>query len=478
MKFTTLIEALKSKGVRYGGYAAFVTILVLVGLIVLNLIIQQLPAEIDFTENQIYSLSDQTKEVLENLDEEIRIYALYKIGRENDDVTTILRKYEQLSSMVHVEYVDPEKNPTFVSKFETEDKEISEGSLIVVRGENYKTISPFDLYDVSYSREGQPQVTGVAVEQRVTSAILYVGSGYSPKIYQLIGHKEYTLQDVGLVDALTKENYEIQNLNLASADAVPDDTALLLVMSPEIDFTPPERDKILDYLDDGGRAVFLFDFYSFERKPNIDAVLKSYGLRLKEGVVMEGDPSRLYSTDNPFFLAPILEDHPMLAPLRDNKLNILFPNSMALEELDIKKRNMELTPLLSTSDKSWLRTEQNGNVNKIPSDLPGPHTVAYSVKDKFNEKEGVRLVVCGNGRFLTPLPPYGQLKGNIEFFINSLSWVSNRSETISIRSKSLFTLPMRMSGLQVFIYSGIVVILIPALILIAGLVIWLRRRNL
>lgn len=478
MKFTNLLEAFRSKGVRYGGYAALVTILALVGLIVINLIIQQLPAEIDFTENKIYSLSDQTKEVLKNLDEEIQIYALYKIGRENDDVTTILRKYQQISSMVQVEYVDPEKNPTFVSKFETEDKEITEGSLVVVRGENYKTISPFDLYDVSYSRQGQPQVTGVAVEQRVTSAILYVGSGYSPKIYQLIGHKEYTLQDVGLAEVLQKENYDIQNLNLASTDAVPEDAAILLVMSPEIDFTPPERDKILDYLDNGGRAVFLFDFYSFQRNPNIDEVLKSYGVRLKDGVVMEGDPSRLYSTDNPFFLAPFFEDHPILEPLTENKLSILFPNSRALEELEMKKRNLELTPLLSTSDKSWLRTEQNGNVNRIPSDKPGPHILGYAVMDKFNEKEGVRLIVCGNGRFVTPLPPYGQLKGNIEFFINSLSWVSNRSETISIRSKSLFTLPMRMSGLQVFIFSGIVVILIPALILVTGLIIWLRRRHL
>jgi ABC-type uncharacterized transport system involved in gliding motility auxiliary subunit len=113
--------------------------------------------------------------------------------------------------------------------------------------------------------------------------------------------------------------------------------------------------------------------------------------------------------------------------------------------------------------------------------VPGPHVIAWAVeRQQYNDgdPESYRLVVMGNSIFLGAIPPYGQIKGNIDYFLNALAWVNERSETISIRSKSIFRVPMRLSTRQIIIYSSVLIILIPAAFLLTGLTVWLRRRHL
>ncbi|MEW5816221.1 MAG: GldG family protein [Spirochaetota bacterium] len=476
-----IIDTLKNKNVRYGGYAALITFAVLSGIVILNLLIQSIPAELDITKNKLYSLSDQTKKVVNKLSEDVNIYGLYKVGQENEEVAVVLKKYTTLSKHIKLDYIDPDKNPTFINKYDKDKKGIREGSLIVESGKNFKVISPYDLYDISYGQTGNPQLMGFTVEQRLTSALLYVSSGYSPRIYELTGHQEYSFADFSLSDTLQKENYEIESINLITSPKVPDDAAILAVISPKFDITAAEEDKIIDYLENGGRALFLFDLVSFDPMPVFSNLLKSYGVGIETGVVMEGDTTRRLQADNPFFVTPALASHEIVNPLSSNDLNVIIPNAQGVAILAVRKRNVEVEPLLTTSKNSWIRTVDNGSIRKIDSDISGPVNLAVAVSKKkmeSNEKEGFRIVVAGSARFLSPIPPFGTLKGNVEFLMNTLSWVNNRSETISIRSKSLFTLPLQMNAVSVFIYAGVVVILIPLIILVCGLVIWLKRRHL
>ena len=474
----SLLESLKNKRVRHGGYAAVITAAVLIGLVAINLLVQQVPTEIDMTEKKLFSLTEQTEKVLDNLSEEVTIYAVYRVGEESDEVVQVLEKYEKKSENITLEFVDIEKNPGFTTQFEEDREKIRHGSLIVKSGETYRVITAMDLYDISTNRQGQSQLMGFNTEQRVTSAILYVTSGYTPVLYQLTGHGEYTFGDYGLASMLSKENYEIKQLNLLKTPEIPEDASVIVVMSPKNDLNEAEADKIRTFLNEGGRGLFLFDFISFEFFPVFGELLQSFGIGFHPGIVMEGNPNYLYTTDNRFLLAPSLTDHEILAPLKESKMSLLVPNSMGIELLEMKKRNLEVQPILQTSNDSWVRTVDNGTADSLPSDIPGPATLAVSVTDKYDKEEGTRLVVMGSSGILTPIPPFGQIKGNIEYLVNSISWVNNREETISIRSKSLFKLPLRISGLLSFVYSGVVVIIIPLVVIIIGLVIWLKRRHL
>ncbi len=474
----SLIESLKDKRVRHGGYAAIISAGVLVGLVVLNLIVGQLSVEIDMTESKLFSLTDETKQLLDSLDHKVDIYGIYRIGEESGEVAEILTLYDKQSEMVTLEYVDIEKNPGFTARFEKEKEKIRNNSVIVESGENYRVYTPYDLYDLSQTQTGQSQLLGITVEQRITSAIQYVTSGYEPVIYQLLGHNEYTLSDFGLQTSFEKENYQIKELDLLKNPSIPDDAALLLVFSPKQDLNPTEVETIRTYLNEGGRAIFLFDFLSFDFLPGFSELLKSFGVAVEPGLVMESTISNLYTKENPFLITPDLGDHEILSTLREKRMSILLPRCMGIREMEVKKRNLEVEPVVTSSSDSWLRTKDDGTRERLPTDIPGPINLAVSVKDKYEQEEGTRLLVFGTSGILTPVPPIGQIKGNIDFFLDSLAWAVNRADSISIGTKSLFKLPLRMSGLLVFIYSGIVVIIIPLIIIILGLIVWLRRRHL
>jgi hypothetical protein len=438
--------------------------------------------EIDMTENKLFSLTDQTKKVLESLDKNITIYGLYKPGGEPGDIVSILRRYQAGSDKIRLEYIDPDKNPALVKRFDTEGKGIPSGSLIVDGGTSFRVIRPFDMYDLQPTSSGQPRITGLAVEPRLTSALLYITSGYTPVIYELTGHGEESLANFGLTPVLENENYTIKELNLAKTASVPADASVIVIISPKFDLPAAEAEKITAFLEQGGRGIFLFDFLSFKPMEGFGSILSSFGVAIEPGIVMEGDPDHLYSTDFPNFIAPDMAHHETLNPIIENSLGILLPNTQPIKILEMKKRELEIISLLSSTKRSWLRTVENPSPAMLPTDIPGPFDTAVAIsKKKFevDEPEGYRILVAGTAAFLAPNPLYGgQLKGNMEFFINGLSWVNSRSQTISIRSKSLFKIPLRINALQGLIYSGIVTIIIPLIIIIIGLVIWLKRRHL
>jgi gliding motility-associatede transport system auxiliary component len=475
----TVFKIFQDKQIRYGGYAALITIILLASLVALNLLVQQLPARLDLTENKLFSLSDQTDDLIQGLENPVKIYALYAAGKEEPNVAEILRKYEQASRLISVEFVDPDLNPGFVTGYDDTGEGIAPGSLIIESGDLYRVIPHIELYNISYSQQGQPQLMGMQVEPKVSQAIHYVSSGYTPKVYQLTGHGEFSLDDYGISPALEAENYEIETLNLLTRE-FPEDASVLLILSPRYDIPQEEQRKIHDYIDSGGRALLLADFIG-PPSNELNNLLRSYGLEIEPGFIMENDKNR-YTGGSPLFIAPRMLEHEILEPLKENNLSVITPNAVEITELERKPGTIELTPLLASTEQSWRRTDiQNSSPLKQPGDVAGPHTIAWAVeRQQYNDSdpESFRLVVMGNSIFLGSIPPYGQIKGNVDYFLNALAWVNERSESINIRSKSLFRVPMRLSTMQIIIYSGILIILIPAAFLLAGLTVWLRRRHL
>ena len=138
-------DSFKDKKFKYGGYATLMTAVVLAILVVINLVVDQIAFKVDLTENQIFSLSDQTKQLLRNLDQPINIIGLYETGEENVLFDEILQKYRAESKYINIDYVDPVKNPTFSSKYTKDGETLREGSYIVESGDRFKVIDNYDL---------------------------------------------------------------------------------------------------------------------------------------------------------------------------------------------------------------------------------------------------------------------------------------------------------------------------------------------
>jgi len=471
MKKINIAESFKTKKTRYGGYATLMATVVIAILVVLNLIVGELGWEVDLTKNKIYSISDQTNKILDNLQKDINIYVLQEPGKEDRLVSIILNKYSERSKKVKIEYRDPVKYPQFAKKYSTGGEDVIEGSIVVESGNKFRLISPWDLANYGYSATGQPQVESLAIEQRVTSAINYVTSDKNPVIYALKGHGEDDVSEE-VKKQIEYNNYTIQDLNLQLKDAQIDSEGALLIVSPEKDILPDEAQKIKSFLANGGKAIFLMDINPNDM-PNLQAILNSYGVGLQKVIIIEGDPN--YAANNALYLFPEMGSHQIMSPLKTGNFPVFIPVAQGIEILNIKKASTTITPLLKTSEKSWGKTNlQATTIQKEPGDLEGPFNVAVAISDSIGEKN-TKIVVVANSVFASS--EFVENGGNMDFLMNSINWMEDREDNIAISPKSLNTGYLNINALQRLLFSGIVVILIPLSIIIYGVVVWLRRRH-
>lgn len=468
-------ELFSDKKVRYGSYSSLVVAVVVAILIIVNLVVDQIPLKWDLTANKLYSISDQTTKVLDGLEEEVKIIALYEPGKQNPAVEEILNRYTTYSKNIKIEHVDPVQNPGFMKQFDKDGESVSQGSLIVQSGDKTKIISRYDLYNYSYQGNA-PQVESLAVEQRVTSAIMYVTSEDNPMVYSLQGHGELAVP-YELSNQLENENYDLEDLNLVTEDQVPEDADILLIISPKRDLSEDEDKKLREYLENSGRAVFIMDVLNIEL-PRFEGILKSYGVGLSKAIAVEEDKNHYMNF--PLWLVPNMASHDIIQPLKSGDMFTLLPNSQPIEELDIKKRSLEIEALLTTSEAAWGKTDlTDQSMEKSSDDIQGPFNLAMAITDKPDdyEEKPTKLIVIGGSSFLDRQIA-SEIPGNMNLMLNSMNWLQDKQESISIRPKSLGLKRLRMTKQQSLVMSGIVVIVIPAIVLIMGIVVWSRRRHL
>jgi ABC-2 type transport system permease protein len=479
---------LASRKLRFGGYATLLIVAALAVVVAVNVLVQQIPGKLDLTQNKLYSLSEETYKLLDGLTQDVAITTIGKEGNEDPTVHEILLKYAARSRHVKLATIDPELNPGWTKKYDPTGQGLGAGTLVVVAGPKYRNIGIYDMYNYDTSNydptnpNSQPQITSLSVEQRVTSALLFVTAAKNTTLAVLEGHGEQSLDSLGLTSSITNENYAIEQLSFLTDQAVPAGTDILLVIAPKTDLTTAEADKVRTYLAGGGRAVILVDLLTRENElPNLAELLKSYGVEVRNVVVVEGDTNKIWSAQSPAAIVPTLEYHDILAPLRTNNYPIAMLAAQVVQTLDLHKKTLKIEPLLTSSSRSYGKFN-SGNLKTLAKgsgDLPGPFNLAVAITDPAPDstKQDTKLVVVGNASFLSTSIS-SMTPGNADFFMNSVGWLKGSTDNITIRPKSLQQLRLTMSDLVAKLFSGLVVILLPILVLGAGVVVWVRRRHL
>lgn len=481
MKFgnnkVNILQSFKSKKFKYGGYATVMTLIVIAALIIVNLVADLVPVRIDLTSNKMYSLSEQTEDVLTNLEEDITIYFIGEPGSANVMIEEIVQRYARLSNHISTDYLDPVRDPITAQKYTKDGGQLSYGNLLVEQGEVFRIISQYDMYNFSQSQSGETRVESLAVEQRLTSAILFVSGAEMPVAYMLEGHGEASL-NYDTKKQMELENFDIQTLNLLGMDEVPEDADLLIINGPQRDLSDEELTVLDNYFSNNGKAIFMIDLL-IQELPNFQTLFQTYGIQLSNSLVVEGEQGK-YIGGNPLYVLPELSNHEIVSPIKSNSIPLIIPGAQAIEVLDSRRNTLTIEPLLTTSDKAFGRsaTSSETSLEKQEGDLSGPFSLAVAIEDRVynlsaNETYKARMVVIGNSGFLNT-----GMEGASNLFMNSLNWVFEREESISIRPKALGVQPLTITATQQKIYGGLSMIIIPLACLIAGLVVWLRRRNL
>ena len=463
-----------SKQVRYGGYALLTSLGMVAVMVLVNLVVDQFQLEVDLTQNRLFSLSDQTFQVLDNLDSDVTVYQIGTTGRENPLIDSVLERYAKRSSHIKLATLDPERNPGLATKYE-EEGQVRPGGLVVDAGDRFRMISQFDIFNVNMQTR---QATSLSLEQELTAALLYVTTGDLPKVYLLEGHGEQSMFQLGISglsvrDLLENDNYAVDTLDLVSRETVPDDADVLLVVAPAQDLTAAESGRLESWMRDGGRVVFALQGARRSELPNLAELLAGFGVRVVNGIIVE--EAGRHTPDSQVFLVPEMTSHEIVAPMRSDRLFTVMPAAGPIEELETKRRTLTVESFLNTSAGSFLRTDFDiQSVEQQEGEPNGPFAVGVAITD--NDLDGYvksRVVVYSSAMFLSQ--PY---QANYDMLLNSLSWARSREESISIRAKSLRTFPLRITRLAALIISGVAVLIIPLGVLGAGLAVWLRRRHL
>ena len=482
MKFSknklNILQSFKSKKFKYGGYATVMTLIVIAALIIVNLVADLVPVRIDLTSNKMYSLSEQTEDVIANLEEDITIYFIGEPSTKNVMIDEIVQRYARLSNHIHTDFMDPVRDPITAQKYTKDGGQLSNGNLLVEQGEVFRIISQYDMYNFSQDQStGQSQVESLAVEQRLTSAILFVRGAEMPVAYQLEGHGEVAL-NYNTTKQMELENFDSQTLNLLGLDEVPEDADLLIINGPQRDLSEEELAVLDKYLSNNGKAIFMVDLL-IQALPNFQTLFQTYGIQLSNSLVIEGEQGK-YIGGNPLYVLPDLSGHDIVSPIKSNSIPLIIPGAQAIEVLGSTRNTLTIEPLLTTSDKAFARsaTSSDTSSEKQADDISGPFSLAVAIEDRVynlsaNESFTARMVVIGSSGFLNT-----GMEGANNLFMNSLNWVFEREESISIRPKALGVQPLTITATQQKVYGALAMIIIPLGCLIAGLVVWLRRRNL
>jgi len=470
---------LKLKGKDFAARLNTAVILVVIIAIIafVNIIADKLPWSYDMTMDKVYTLTEQTHKVVNGLTKPVNITAFYKEGSEDATVKALLDQYKKAArGKINVSFVDAEKNPAAARKLDPKNEGLANDSIVFESGGRIKKLSGYEIYTMNEYGLGK-SFNG---EQMFTGAIKYVTSDKLPKAYFLEGHQEATVGDdmFKLKSRIEGDAQTVETLNLLNAGSVPKDADIVVVASPKRDLSAEEAKMLKDYLSKGGKAFFLFDILSKDQLPNFSALLKDYGVILKNNFVVEED-KQSYFSDNQALVLPGLMDHDILSKLKQQKLEVLFPYPENIEIAKDLDDTLTVEPLLRSTDKSWIRYNVGDSTpTKTKDDLQGPATLAVAVTKSNAEQHynNTKIVVTGSALFIND--KMVDMQGNYDFFMNAMNWIEDRKDAISISPKLLNTDRMFIKGVQYIILMVVSILVLPIIAFGAGLFVWMRRRHL
>ena len=480
---TSIVEDIKAivhkKGFKIGTYTAGATAIVLAILVVINLLVSTLPekfTEFDLSGSDLYDLAEQTETVVGGLENDVTIYWIVQDNNEDSTLEKTLARYEDLSKHITIEKIDPVENPNFAYQYTSDD--IYNNSLVVKCEATGKSryVSYYDIYESSYD-ENYNTVTEYNGEGELTSAINFVTSDEMATVYYLSGHGEEEIPD-NLTEALTNENISLESLNLLTEDSVPEDCKALLIYSPASDISKDEVKKIESYLESNGNLM-LFTDCEHENLTNLESIMEDRGVTAVDGMVVESNKN-YYMSNYPNYLVPAITSHDITDPIIDGNYRILMPIAQGLEVTNDSDDDVEVDVLLSTTSEAYSKAD-GVNATKaafedgdIESD--GGFALAVAITDQTDTGEA-KIVWTTSTSLISEQIDQLVSGADMDFVTNAFGWLCEMEDTISIHAKTISYDYLTLTSAQSGRWTMLMVIVIPLGTLIAGIVVWLKRRK-
>lgn len=457
---------------RAGSYSLMVSALVLAILVVVNIFVSSLPSSMtkyDISATKLYSITSNTKAVVNALDQDVTIYWIVQSGQEDAVIENLLSKYEALSDHIKVEKRNPDVYPTFAQQYTSET--VMNNSLVVECGDRSRYIGYDDIYLQETDMYSYSYSTSFDGEGAITSAIDYVVSEELPQLYVLEGHGEAELPST-FSEQIEKDNMEVSSLSLLTVDEIPEDASCLIIYAPQSDISEEELDMLSYYVSDGGKLLVMSGPVQDGSLSNLNSLLESYGVTVTDGIVVESDREH-YAFQAPYILLPDMTSHAITDSLIEENYFVLMPISQGLT---VEDSSGTVTSLLTTSAYSYSKADAYDleTYEKEDGDTDGPFALAVSIEDS----SGGGIVWFASSSFLEDMYNAFSSGANGDIAMNALSSLVGESEAMAIRSKSLNYNYLTISESTSSLLKATMIGIFPLVYFGIGVYVIVRRRRL
>lgn len=452
---------IRARQTRYAAYAVLYTLVVIAAAVVVNVLANRYNKSWDATPNKRYTLSQETAKVVKGVKQDVTIF-YFNQSTHFGEARDLLGEYKNLSPKVHIQYVDPDKDPQLARA----DGVQNMGTAVVQVGDKKEAATAF-------TEEG---ITGAFIRdlKSNTRTICFAG-----------GSGEHQIDDTGryglssFKDQLSKESYETQTVDLITKPQVPAECTVLVIAGPSHDYDQPEVSAIQDYVQKGGRAMFLLDpplqghTQSIGANEALAAVLTGWGVTPDKDLILDRSPiGQLIGVGPEVALVTHYEQQPIVADLKGTATG--FPIAQSLSINSTGKASID--KMFSSSDAAEAATNLGGGELRVddPKNKRGPLTMAAAGTYSTGSSGQGRFVVLGSSTWLTN--GFLDFNGNSDLALNSINWLASDEDLISIHPKAPEDQHLTLTKAQMNLVRVISQFILPLLMIILGTVIWWRRR--
>ena len=459
-----------------GAYSLALTAIVLALLIVVNILVSALPTSLtryDMSATKLYSITSNTKAVVNALTEDVTIYWIVQSGQEDAVIENLLDKYESLSDHITVVKRNPDVYPTFAQQYT--DEEVQNNSLVVECGDRSRYIGYDDIYLQEADLYSYSYNTSFDGEGAITSAIDYVVNEDQPRVYVLEGHGETELPTT-FSDQVERDNMELETLSLLTADEVPEDADCVLIYGPSSDISTEEQAMLSDYVSGGGKLLVMAGPTEEDGAlATLYGLIEPYGITVTDGIVVEGDREH-YAFQAPFALLPDMAESGITDSLIEENYYPILALSQGLTVDTSAASGATVTELLTTSDAAFskLAGYDMSTYEKEDGDNGGPFTLGVQIE----LDSGGQIVWFSSSSFLDDMYNAYSSGANVNLAMNALSSLIGESEAMAIRSKSLNYNYLTISDSASSLLKVVMIGVFPLLYLGIGIGVVLKRKRL
>ncbi len=467
---------------KYGSLATALTVSFVAVLVIVNVICTLLTTnyslKLDITGDDLYKLNTQTLQIIDKTEKDVSFTVLSDEASYTAQFKEILRRITNASGHFSLTFVDPDKNPTFASSFGSQ-YDIKEGALIMQCGSKLRVIQMDEMYEM----DSETGALTYLLEERVASALMTFMQDRNEIIYFVTGHGEST--DDTFRALFSNNGYTVEDLQLYKGMSFKPDATLMVIVNPVRDYSVAEVSAVEAFLTNNyeyGRNLMFFTGASAVSLPNLESLLYDWGIALGRDMIIESDSTRYISL--PTIFQPDVASNDLTQNINAGTVPTILSAARSVAPRFETNGNLTVAPVLLSSAASYAKsTEEGGTINTYDmeeGDTAGPLNVAVlsqMLKVYNNQNVYSNVFVCGSADML--ISDYMAYANNGDFLMSVYDMMMQREgETVLDAVKYTASQTLVLTDAQKTLINVVVMGVIPGIVLILGVIVFIRRRYL